>query len=589
LADKKITQLTNITGANLADADEFVVVDITADETKAITFSELKTAFDTGTGFVRVTGDTMTGALNVESTITADGLTVDGTANGSGVTAGLVSGQNVEVGLDRWTGSGSNFHQWQLYTDVDDLQIRNVYNNTKGTAFTPRVNYSSNGDISFYEDTGTTAKFFWDSSAESLGIGTSSPSAPLSFGDNLPSNGQTIHTYHSGNIRSGLGIVSGVHRLFTDSGSSLSFGQVSTSDGSTYEERMRIDSSGNVGIGTSSPSAKLHIEAATTNEAIRINTNTGYNAGINYYVNNVIKWTAQALGDGSDAYRFYHFGTNSEAMRIDSSGNVLVGKTSANPTIAGVAIEADGDAYFTAEGANGRVLYANRLSSDGDIMQFAKDGTTVGSIASNNGNRLAIGSLDTGLLFVQDADDIIPFNMSTGAGRDNAIDLGQSGNRFKDLYLSGGVYLGGTGSANKLDDYEEGTWTPNPTFGTQATGMTFSTLAGGYTKVGRVVYVSGRIVFSNKGSSTGVFQIYGLPFTASNLGEGFYGGGFLVYAGNLANPTSWEVTQYPVIDTNNSYIYMRYANSSGGSSNHSNSDINNNTDLLFQAFYTTDA
>ena len=40
-----------------------------------------------------------------------------------------------------------------------------------------------------------------------------------------------------------------------------------------------------------------------------------------------------------------------------------------------------------------------------------------------------------------------------------AIDLGNGNNRFKDAYLSGGVYLGGTGSANKLDDYEEGTWT----------------------------------------------------------------------------------------------------------------------------------
>ena len=78
MADKKITQLTNITGADLANSDEFVVVDITADETKAITFDELKTAFDTGTGFVRITGDTMTGALNVESTITSDGMIVDG-------------------------------------------------------------------------------------------------------------------------------------------------------------------------------------------------------------------------------------------------------------------------------------------------------------------------------------------------------------------------------------------------------------------------------------------------------------------------------------------------------------------------------
>lgn len=68
MADKKITQLTNITGANLVDADEFVVVDISADETKAITLGELKEAFDSGSGFVRITGDTMTGPLDVEVT-----------------------------------------------------------------------------------------------------------------------------------------------------------------------------------------------------------------------------------------------------------------------------------------------------------------------------------------------------------------------------------------------------------------------------------------------------------------------------------------------------------------------------------------
>ena len=64
MADKKISQLTNITGANLADTDEFVVVDSSADETKAITWSELKEGLDTGTGFVRITGDTMTGDLS---------------------------------------------------------------------------------------------------------------------------------------------------------------------------------------------------------------------------------------------------------------------------------------------------------------------------------------------------------------------------------------------------------------------------------------------------------------------------------------------------------------------------------------------
>ena len=43
-----------------------------------------------------------------------------------------------------------------------------------------------------------------------------------------------------------------------------------------------------------------------------------------------------------------------------------------------------------------------------------------------------------------------------GARVDATVDLGVSAHRFKDLYLSGGVYLGGTGSANYLDDYEEG-------------------------------------------------------------------------------------------------------------------------------------
>ena len=52
MADKKITQLTNINGADLVSADELVVVDISADETKAITFYELKTALDTITGLL---------------------------------------------------------------------------------------------------------------------------------------------------------------------------------------------------------------------------------------------------------------------------------------------------------------------------------------------------------------------------------------------------------------------------------------------------------------------------------------------------------------------------------------------------------
>jgi len=69
MADKKITQLTNITGADLVDADEFVVVDISADETKAITLGELQEAFDSDAGFVRNTA--ATGQANMPAGTTA--------------------------------------------------------------------------------------------------------------------------------------------------------------------------------------------------------------------------------------------------------------------------------------------------------------------------------------------------------------------------------------------------------------------------------------------------------------------------------------------------------------------------------------
>jgi len=63
MADRKISELTNLTGVNVADEDELVIVDTSATETKAITFGEFKSALDTTTGFVRITGDTMTGSL----------------------------------------------------------------------------------------------------------------------------------------------------------------------------------------------------------------------------------------------------------------------------------------------------------------------------------------------------------------------------------------------------------------------------------------------------------------------------------------------------------------------------------------------
>jgi len=155
----------------------------------------------------------------------------------------------------------------------------------------------------------------------------------------------------------------------------------------------------------------------------------------------------------------------------------------------------------------------NRLSTDGTIVDLQKDGTSVGSIAVVS-NRLSMGTGDVGIFFDNLNDRLVPITQDGLADRDAAIDLGYNSSRFKDLYLSGGVYLGGTGAANKLDDYEEGTWTAVGTWATQGTG---STNGGGgtYTKIGDTVHAA---VYCTalKGTASGSFHIAGLPFAATD-------------------------------------------------------------------------
>jgi len=93
------------------------------------------------------------------------------------------------------------------------------------------------------------------------------------------------------------------------------------------------------------------------------------------------------------------------------------------------------------------------------------------------------------------------------------------------ITASGGIYLGGTGSANLLDDTETGTWTPTLTFA-GGSGLAYTTQSGSYVKVGTVVTAQFRIQLFSLGSSTGGATFGGLPFNATSVGTlypAFYG------------------------------------------------------------------
>ena len=236
---------------------------------------------------------------------------------------------------------------------------------------------------------------------------------------------------------------------------------------------------------------------------------------------------------GMRAYNNLVFGAGSsstERMRIEgSSGNVLVGRTS---TINGGSNSASGAQI----GSNGLIQSAvsgdtaislQRLSGDGDIIQLRKDTTPVGSIGSlNSGRDLHVNS-SGGILTLESNFNSTERQVVLGdsyfgvvANDDNAVDLGRSSARYKNLYLSGGIYVGGTGSANFLDDYEEGSFTPT----TSRSGYTISESSGTYTKVGRLVNLFVRMVFSSIGSSNSHANCNNFPFVKAsgihNIGVG---------------------------------------------------------------------
>ena len=115
---------------------------------------------------------------------------------------------------------------------------------------------------------------------------------------------------------------------------------------------------------------------------------------------------------------------------------------------------------------------------------------------------------------------------------DDNNDLGSSTKRWQDLYLSGGMYVGGTTSANFLDDYEEGTWSP-----TLLVGMTgtISTITASYTKIGRKVTVNLIVEGTSLAvASEAVFR--SLPFTILSSPNNWYAGSATTW--DLPGPVS---------------------------------------------------
>jgi len=159
----------------------------------------------------------------------------------------------------------------------------------------------------------------------------------------------------------------------------------STGDVAFDTDTLYVDATNNrVGIGTSSPSVKLHLKGASFGSAIRWEETGGNN---NFYIGPLDSSGNFGI-DNNSSSGYTRFVTNStERMRIDTNGNLLVGKTThATLTTSGFNIWGSGSANngaIQAVTSGNWAAYFARLTNTGVIIHFQYAGADIGNISTN--------------------------------------------------------------------------------------------------------------------------------------------------------------------------------------------------------------
>jgi len=298
------------------------------------------------------------------------------------------------------------------------------------------------------------------------------------------------------------------------------------------------------------------------------------------------------------------FGTNNntdgteaqEVARFDENGKLLIGALTTNDTLDHIELRDTGEirsaslatASLTTATLDAGVSTFTKSGGSGTIAEFYNDTTRVGFIRDRSEvvSSLVLDPRENGVGISASANRLIPTDLN-GNVTSNIADLGGADQKWKSLYLGGGVYLGGdTAAANKLEDYEEGTWGPvfrdEVTGGNVASGQAFN---GSYTRIGNQCTLYMRIINLDPDTDvTGTNNVYitNLPFAASDESSNYR------YVGSMESTRiSYSGSIQPRITENTNYMVISKTNQSGSTSALQWDDITDNlADMYVSITYT---
>lgn len=222
------------------------------------------------------------------------------------------------------------------------------------TAGTERMTISSTGAVAMAGDlTVDIDTLAVDSTNNRVGIGTSSPNAPLEINGSIntellrlsaplttsnQTNFITMVDSQDGDIVAAIGVGSDIGGANDNDGGIL-FATTTAATGSIPSTRMYINYAGNVGIGTTSPNRTLHVDSGDVGIAATFQSSLA-TGGISLMGSGTTDDTRVRIGAEGDDLKL--FSNNIERMRIDSSGNVGI-----NDSAPSYKLDVNGDARFT--------------------------------------------------------------------------------------------------------------------------------------------------------------------------------------------------------------------------------------------------